>query len=794
MMTLFIGKDSISVTATHDLFVESGSSETENVRSSSLPNTASSFQNYQLSKESAPPSFPTDAVGRVVMYEYWLSGFKGNSIDGSIVYERSVQTERKQWNQYRSFIAKITRDRSGCTSSSKINPKKRKLKEIKKPNCGEPPSFKMLPMQEQNDYNSQAEKFREVGYFIIQNVELPIGPVQEESREESMKSRAGTMSVSSQRNCITFKDAQVEMFESHYQSFELAKAYFERKQFNRHKSPILRIPWTQLMTHATWFSPHDVSMTGCLSPLPSSCCVSECQNVDLTACDGAVLPGIGPASAPCQRNAICNECRKTNSYRGTSSWLCPSCLTEEATYETMYGYATPALNSSSLNDDVRALGAPVLELQRNSKLNPAEWYDLYTKKQSPHMEDSGFSGAKEMVGEIFGTALDTAGLSRKQQTSILSSLHELHKKGLVDLKGNMPLQPRTLHKRKAENAVDSICKLETISVRFDSSGVLQGQKSVLLQRFNPLEVTQLLIMNEDIPYRSRYYGDGEPLIFADGEKAVGGPAWCNEAYIETCARFPKIPLNRRVLVVGFGADKTEASSLNTWPFFLKLFNISEEFTSLATSLVALLPVSKKRKPKGGEAEGMSEEQLRDETQIIQDSYAHILKEFEEANLEGGVLVRYPDGVYTTYFGCISNNEDLAGKKDVATTNFFHCTCCFTSPQNYGSSHESHICGAGPLGARTPKKVLALLRSVCLEQSIHTLTTEAKVKASQLGLKRFAVKNQLLAFTNFFGDKGVYDCMHFDDLHMMFLGLFKLILILADFCFVNILKERQPSKL
>jgi hypothetical protein len=46
----------------------------------------------------------------------------------------------------------------------------------------------MLPMQEQNDYNLKVEKFREVGYFIIQNVELPIGPVQEESREESMKS------------------------------------------------------------------------------------------------------------------------------------------------------------------------------------------------------------------------------------------------------------------------------------------------------------------------------------------------------------------------------------------------------------------------------------------------------------------------------------------------------------------------------------------------------------------------------------------------------------------------------
>ena len=74
-----------------------------------------------------------------------------------------------------------------------------------------------------------------------------------------------------------------------------------------------------------------------------------------------------------------------------------------------------------------------------------------------------------------------------------------------------------------------------------------------------------------------------------------------------------------------------------------------------------------------------------------------------------------------------------------------------------------------------------------------MTTEAKVKASQLGLKRFAVKNQLLAFTNFFGDKGVYDCMHFDDLHMMFLGLFKLILILADFLFCKYFKRTSAVK-
>ena len=114
--------------------------------------------------------------------------------------------------------------------------------------------------------------------------------------------------------------------------------------------------------------------------------------------------------------------------------------------------------------------------------------------------------------------------------------------------------------------------------------------------------------------------------------------------------------------------------------------------------------------------------------------------------------------------------------------------CFTNPGNYGSSHESHICGVGPLGQRTPEKVLAILRSVYLEQSLHHLSGEAKKRAASFGLTRFAVKNQLLDFDTFFGPKGVYDCMHYDDLHMMLLGLFKLILACADFLFCKYFKR------
>ena len=47
------------------------------------------------------------------------------------------------------------------------------------------------------------------------------------------------------------------------------------------------------------------------------------------------------------------------------------------------------------------------------------------------------------------------------------------------------------------------------------------------------------------------------------------------------------------------------------------------------------------------------------------------------------------------------------------------------------------------------------------------------------MKHFKVVNQLLAFTHCFGEEGVYGAMIYDDLHMLFLGLFVLILSAAD---------------
>ena len=210
----------------------------------------SRYQTYEFSKESAPPLNPRDAVGRVVLYDHWLTGFKGKSVNGSHVHEMSVKNERRQWNQYHSFVSKVTRD--GCiSSSSRQEPNRRKLKVIKKPIIPEPPTFKDLPLLQQQILNKEADGFREVGYFIIHSVRLPDGLIQEVLSEESMSSRAATMSLSASKTGITLMDAQVEMYESHYQLYEAAKEMFDSNCFYRHKAPLVKVSWAHLMTNAS---------------------------------------------------------------------------------------------------------------------------------------------------------------------------------------------------------------------------------------------------------------------------------------------------------------------------------------------------------------------------------------------------------------------------------------------------------------------------------------------------------------------------------------------------------------
>ena len=71
-----------------------------------------------------------------------------------------------------------------------------------------------------------------------------------------------------------------------------------------------------------------------------------------------------------------------------------------------------------------------------------------------------------------------------------------------------------------------------------------------------------------------------------------------------------------------------------------------------------------------------------------------------------------------------------------------------------------------------------------------LPTETDERATSLGMKHFKVVNQLLAFKHCFGEGRVYAAMNYDDLHMLFLGLFVLILSAADVLFCRHFKRTK----
>ena len=303
------------------------------------------YHGFEYSKASAPPAHPGNSIGRVVLYDNWLAGFKGKKITAANVYENRTRSHRKQWNRYWQYVKKIS-DSSG--SSAKKKGTGNKVSIIKKPCIREPPKFNELPQEEQLRLNEDAAGFRDVGYFVIHNIRLPVGTLEEVPNEEAMSSRAASMSMNSVSRNDTLMDTRVEMYESFYLSYDAAKAALDRLTYGRHKQPVVVVTWGQLMTRATWFSEHDTVMTGCLNPLPDMCSHCDKSSVALEACDGAVLVGIGPAAAPCQRSAICADCRPLNSYRGTDSYICPSCLTDPATYKGIYGYVTRMFTQKQL--------------------------------------------------------------------------------------------------------------------------------------------------------------------------------------------------------------------------------------------------------------------------------------------------------------------------------------------------------------------------------------------------------------------------------------------------------------
>ena len=81
-----------------------------------------------------------------------------------------------------------------------------------------------------------------------------------------------------------------------------------------------------------------------------------------------------------------------------------------------------------------------------------------------------------------------------------------------------------------------------------------------------------------------------------------------------------------------------------------------------------------------------------------------------------------------------------------------------------------------------------MRKAYLEQAIYGMKSATDERAASVGYRHYRVVYQLLAFSSRLGDGGVASVLHYDDLHMMFLGLFVLVLKGADVLFGRYFKH------
>ena len=758
-------------------------------------------------------SRPEDALGRVVLFAFTITDRRGKKSTPSEIYTQDFKKEIKNHKAYTKRLQEI---------------KDKKLK-IKLRDVPEVTPYSKLPADVKEHYLARAQHEMDYKYYRVQavdNVSSPEAAVSAADQEVPASSSDSTspsaMDVTLERNSPAYVKPGsapylLTMFETHHGSYEEALDC---------QDAVVRISWVNFIRNAYVLSEVDVETSQCMLPLPSECSICNRsedelmkQRVELQACDGSVFPGRGPTAFPCNRRAICQECREEvdeetgkmpRLYRGTDQWFCEECENTPPTFEGIWGHAIcpprddplcrvvsrvlPSVGGKPkqerVNVVIRPLGAPVLENGTNH--DPAKDYQDHLDAVSVKKQETWVQQRKREAAGRFLDMFNEAALSSGQQAIIMKGLLKMQQDKIVNVENDVQIfgKPTSLLEWAERGGYgDSFGSIPT-TYYLDSSALLQGQADVSVVLLNPLHMTQRILLKEDIPAGAIYYGDGEFLTFRnDGAEAFGGQVQQNIEFRERCKAFPK---ENGKFAVAVASDKVLASGRTSFPVYLLLLNVNSAFAMLACELLGFFPVPAKRRPHGSKKpERLSREQREAYLQIENDATALTLKLLEEANRQGGANFRLKDGTVKKFnFIVLSLSEDIEGKVPKALISKNWCFRCFNENKSFGSSMPFHVCGEGPLKTRTPNKTFQILISLLKNQSVKHLPTETDERATSLGMKHFKVVNQLLAFKHCFGEGGVYAAMNYDDLHMLFLGLFVLILSAADVLFCRHFKRTK----
>ena len=788
-----------------------GNSSSPQDEESSSPETEISAERT-VSIDSTPPSRTENALGRIVVFSYWESGLKGKKCDAHALYNLDIQRERLLFSKSEKAI------------------KKNRFKSMKKHEADavlkKPLAFAELSPQVQAYYQALAKEHVDYGYYVIESLQevktcdySSVDPCSSSSSSSSVALTASQLFTKIDTSCnytpMERKDLlfhlpaqeKVEffLFESHHQSIENARKH-QRLFPAQGKNAVLRVSWTQLQLNSYWLSPFDILETKCREPLPQMCSQPKCRKVPvkpnyITWCDGSPLCGRGPCAFPCQRAVICSVCRAGRTHRDSQSWLCPFCIETPLTFASIYGFATPPRDDSTLSKvflkqslrgnttsitgtvevRVRTIGAPILD--ENTNWNPAQRLQKMHEAMSEQPDLTPTEGLKAELSASLHSIFLNASLSEGQQQKILFGLRELQERELLQAHVKIPSKHETMLKWSKVKEKKNVSALHAEILPIDCAGLLQGQRNVNALRINGLDMTQAIVLKEDIPNFALYLGRGEDRFFADGTPCIGGEIWFAEFYKKRCRDFAALN-NNIVLFIGLCTDKMKVVGKTSSPFYFCLFNVASAFRHLAIDICGFAPVIRRRKPHGSKlAEPFSPEQMQKNIGLMHDTMALFLKPFEEANRQGGAAIKFKDGVVRVCnFALLCIPEDMEQKVFDAVCSLKHCPKCWLHYRHYGSSESCHVCGSGQFGSREPLQILRFLRKAYLEQSIYGMKSATDKLAASVGYTHYRVVYQLLAFSTLIGEGGVASVLHYDDLHMLFLGLFVLILKGADVLF------------
>jgi len=494
----------------------------------------------------------------------------------------------------------------------------------------------------------------------------------------------------------------------------------------------------------------------------------------------------------------------------TDLWLCKRCRgfsSSTPTHEQLFGFniVYPSPVSSSLTVNPRST---------------VTWVDSGEALDGTAFDIGGARATRQSEGHVrFGSSSMAAcaeleilrrneNFGMAQFTRVIQSFHRaVAAISVRSLEGQLPHTAEAVASRGGY-LLPSQSDTPATEINVSVTELLQTQKFASLSvRDPPQAAVQEILLDKNF--------DAEDYCIVGVDSAMPNPCYVNKEGekiygpdVHHCDDYraleETVPSGSPILMLTFWSDKTGAGKHVIHNVKVRLDNLrqSKRLTPHATRTIAAFPMFKVRKPRGGRAEGMSEDQRIAKLAAISWSIAKIMASFE-AGAKNGVLhqFRKKDGstvVRLAHYRLMAYYGDLVEGFDLNAVSAGSCPRCLfkvprmkcgdndddaESSEDDGdegdegqvsrrhadfSQFKTNLCG----DSRTVEGGNSVRRSYFVARNVlHGMKTQAEVMVRKLGT-RPRVENQVCRLVHFVRHElGGFGAMfRIDVLHFFFLGL------------------------